>query len=86
MQWFIPKSTARREVLVTQSLSEDGARLLLGSGDALFWQLIPWLPLFATELFAAGVMRNRGLARRVNPQALRSAVVWLGLVLAWHYL
>lgn len=44
--------------------SAAGAALLLASGDALFRQLIPWLLLFATLLFAAGPALNRWLARR----------------------
>ena len=42
--------------------SATGAALLLASGDALFRQLIPWLLLFATLLFAAGPALNRRLA------------------------
>ncbi|AJE47112.1 sulfite exporter TauE/SafE family protein [Celeribacter indicus] len=44
--------------------SAGGAALLLASGDALFRQMIPWLLLFATLLFAAGPALNRWLARR----------------------
>ncbi|MFT4013339.1 MAG: sulfite exporter TauE/SafE family protein [Paracoccus sp. (in: a-proteobacteria)] len=43
--------------------SAVGAGLLLASGDALFRQLIPWLLLFATTLFAAGPALNRWLVR-----------------------
>ena len=51
-------------VAVFALASAAGAGLLLVSGDALFRQLVPWLLLFATLLFAAGPMLNRWLARR----------------------
>jgi Sulfite exporter TauE/SafE. len=50
-------------VTVFALASAAGAGLLLLSGDALFRQLVPWLLLFATLLFAAGPMLNRWLAR-----------------------
>ncbi len=52
-----------RAVLFTL-MAAAGAGLLLASGDALFRQLIPWLLLFATGLFAAGPAINRWLTRK----------------------
>ncbi|MGD9865187.1 MAG: TSUP family transporter [Pseudodonghicola sp.] len=51
-------------VALFTTASAVGAALLLASGDALFRQLIPWLLLFATLLFATGPALNRWLARR----------------------
>lgn len=51
-------------VLLFTLASASGAALLLASGDALFRQLVPWLLLFATLLFAAGPALNRWLTRR----------------------
>lgn len=41
-----------------------GGLLLLAGGDAVFSQLIPWLLLLATALFAASPWLSRALARR----------------------
>lgn len=60
--------------------SVAGSMLLLASGDALFRQLIPWLLLFATLIFAAGPALNRWLGRRAVVIGPGAAVVAEGAV------
>lgn len=67
--------------------SAGGAALLLASGDALFRQMIPWLLLFATCLFATGPALNRRLAKAGVHLGARAAGVaeWVVAVYGGYF-
>lgn len=63
------------------TLATSIAVLIFAFGGAVVWGPAALVFLGAT---AGGVIGGR-LARRVNPQTLRAAIVCLGLLLVWHY-
>lgn len=85
---LIGESAVLREELVDRPgrvlsftlASAVGAAMLLSSGDALFRQLIPWLLLFATFLFASGPALNRWLAQTGVKIGVRAARFVEGVV------
>lgn len=62
------------------TLATSIAVLIFAFGGAVAWGRLPW----SSGATAGGVIGGR-LARRVNPQTLRAAIVCLGLLLVWHY-
>jgi len=63
------------------TLATSVAVLIFALGGAVAWR--PAALVFAGAILG-GVIGGR-LARRINPQLLRAAVICLGMALAWHY-
>lgn len=75
----LSRSNVVKNALAT--LTTSIAVLIFAFGGAVAWG--PAIAVFLGAM-AGGVLGGR-VARRVNPQALRLVVVFLGLALAWHY-